>query len=266
MKKIRMSKTRIQVGISCSYITPESAEHGDFDRHEDLSEHVFLTIAEAAEYIADCVYREGFSASETYDVTGMYTEWTISDYSTGEECQDYLYVRFGKNFDRDLARDDLSALVQHYLVQNHGYSVELAYYAVTGRRLQSQSTGTGESTVDTDSFAPFESGDEWHAYLDFLGQKYGKDYQTYRFGVDFLKLTDVEFEQYQFIYNRMLVARGLPSVKLNRATGEHDRHIVEPSKTNLHCVGGQGFSFAERARYRVSRRTTVGKAQLSLVK
>lgn len=126
-KQPRMTKNRIEVTVTRSYVTNESAGRGDFDRHEEINRWVFTSITEAAAQLAYEIYDLGLYVD--MDITGIYTD-SYTDCRTGESRTDYIATRFGANFDRDDATSELTALVKHYLITKHDYSDERACRAV----------------------------------------------------------------------------------------------------------------------------------------
>lgn len=116
-------------------------------------------------------------------------------------------------------------------------------------------------------FKPYEEGIEWHWIIDRFRKKYGADWSHWQ-DFDFSRLTLDEFREYEFVYNRMLVARGLRPVRLQKGTGEaHPSAGYSMSKPRLAVTGGQGFSLVDRARYRITRRLPGrSSAKLSVVR
>lgn len=123
-KQPRMTKNRIEITVTRSYVTDESAEQGDFDRHEEINRWIYLTLEEAADQLAYVMHADGFCAdySSYEDITGIYGDDFIIDYSTGESATDYLCTRFGANFDTAAAREKLTELVFHRLQSDYGYT------------------------------------------------------------------------------------------------------------------------------------------------
>lgn len=131
MKKIRMSPNRIEISVIRSYVTPESAENGDFAGHEDISREIYTDVTAAAFEIARQIRDGGFSVLESGDFFGMYNDTYTNFDGTSE--RDYLSISLGKNIDQGAAIDSLQALVKHYLIIQFGWAEDRANRCVYGR-------------------------------------------------------------------------------------------------------------------------------------